>query len=301
VDEGESKGRMPMPALPIPLRVCVGKQTGGSRLEMAEIVYDYPDNPETLCIIGIRITVSRPLTDRLALQEVLDALIEVTKDLNVIARMHPEAIGFRLTAIGSDRKSFDEPKFFEAVGEYKNLWGRAAKYIRNIVKYAENLHRGHKFYLNLSIPWHDDEHDAGSFAIRMLVMKSSRYMADLGMYLLFVDEEHTDFSSKDIIAPIGKWGHCPESVFLLAVSLDKTFGYYYIPNEFIKILRQLGYPPKDEIFSFLIDLHNISYLNPKNPDYFDELSGYLEILLPRHHKKRDMILGRIEAALKTNI
>lgn len=47
---------------------------------MGTVTY-IPDDPQRSCIIGIHITASLPLAEQNALREVLDTLIEVTKDL----------------------------------------------------------------------------------------------------------------------------------------------------------------------------------------------------------------------------
>ncbi len=100
---------------------------------MGTVTY-IPDDPQRSCIIGIHITASLPLAEQNALREVLDTLIEVTKDLAPLAQMYPRVWGFRLTAIGSDGKELDEPEFFQAINDCPALWERSARYVRNIIR-----------------------------------------------------------------------------------------------------------------------------------------------------------------------
>ena len=229
-------------------------------------------------IIEIRITATQPLTTLDGLSEVLDALIEITKDIIALAERHEDAYGFRLTALDSEGKELDEPEFFESVGNHPELWDKVAEYIRSITHFNQT----NEVFNIAENPYHDEEHEAGRFAIEMLAMKKAEYMADYAEFIWFIDNGHSCIEIDDIQRPIKKWGFCEPALQLLAASF-----YILYNHPFTNILDGLPiseYLQKSSsIDHFVLDLYLAGYIRRWKswPSYLTEMADELiKVLLP---------------------
>nr|WP_309689978.1 hypothetical protein [Armatimonas sp.] len=239
---------------------------------MAAIDYRLDD------IIEIRITATQPVTTLDGLNEVLDSLIKITQDIGAIAELNEDAYGFQLIGIGSDGQALDEPEFFESVGTHPALWDKAAEYVHNITRFNQT---GVMFNIAEN-PYHDEEHEAGRFAIEMLVMEKAKYMADYAEFIWYIDNGHSCIEIEDIQRPIKKWGLCDPALQLLAASF-----YILYNHPFTNILDGLPvseYLQKSgSIDDFVLNLYVAGYVRRWKswPSYLTEMADELiKVLLP---------------------
>jgi hypothetical protein len=178
---------------------------------MATVTYDKYEKDNG--IIAIHIETEKSLNEIAGLQDVLESLVEVTQDIDAIKDHNSGAYGFRLRAKGIEEVIVDESSFFTLVGEHQSLWEIAIQYVRNITKW--NAIEDNDFN-GPSNPYHDEEHEAGRFAIHMLVLKKPEYVHDFTNFLWTIDLDHTCIEIEDIVDPIQKWGWNDDALGMVA-------------------------------------------------------------------------------------
>ena len=263
---------------------------------MATVAY-IPDEPTRSCIIGIRITASLPLIEQNALREVLDALIEVTKDLNILAQMYPRVWGLRLTAIGSDGKEMDEPEFFQAINDCPALWERSARYVRNIIG------GDHSLFDTEGIAWHDEETETGFFAIRILTRKRLKYVRDLALYLWRIDEEHTCIRFEFIQEVVRYWGIREETLAVLGAAYHTVVAPRGGIREIIQFLKEEGYPQDPEtlaefITNYYVLPHAFFYDSLPFEMEPNQLDDFVTAIFPRGKVKPAKLKEALTSLLK---
>lgn len=164
------------------------------------------------------------------------------------------------------------------MGNHPELWEKTAEYVRNITQFNQT----NEVFNIAENPYHDEEHEAGRFAIEMLVMKKPEYMADYAEFIWFIDNGHSCIELEDIQRPIKKWGLCEPALQLLAASF-----YILYNHPFTKILDGLSLPEflreSEALDHFILDLYVGGYIRRWKswPSYLTELADELiKILLP---------------------
>jgi hypothetical protein len=214
---------------------------------MASVTYKEYENDDD--IIAIHIETEHLLNSIAGFQDVLRKLVEITKDIDAIKNLNEKAYGFRLKAKGAEGVILDESEFFVLVGEHESLWETAVCYVRNITAWnaiEDNYFNGP------SNPYHDEENDAGRFAIHMLVVKKPEYVRDFTNFLWTIDLDHSCIEIEDIVSPIQKWGWNDDALELVAAYHDCLPGQGF--DEFATLTGLTEYLSKTNSHQYFLDI-----------------------------------------------
>lgn len=193
---------------------------------------------EDILVLRLRV---KYLAEPESLAEALDAMIAATADLKALLESGEDTpSGFTFMFRDDSGTEWDEEEFFRRTAAYNELDEKTLRYVENI-----NVYNASDDYLEgVDTVWHDEERQAGSFAMQSLAMKNPAYVRQYADFLRHNDMGHEVEQFDFINTLLEKHGWREETLYLAAVRFSQAAGQqgyqqYKVMRERFRLMEYL--------------------------------------------------------------